>query len=163
MQKCNLGVRLSVLPLASDSWQSFLDAPVPFLAGVPRGHPITRRLSTSAAGADGAESDLGPHDHLFVVDLNDNTVRIGDGGEPPLPGIDGLAGALQPIIDRLSGVDIMPTRLGTAGLDVDAMVLDAIEQILALFAKWHAALLRQLQGNCNVNSLTPDRGPPPPT
>ena len=115
VQTCDLRVRLSVLPLVSDSWQSFLDAPVPFLAGVPRGHPITRRLSTSAAGADGAESDLGPHDHLFVVDLNDNTVRIGDGGEPQLPGIDGLAGALQPIIDRLRGVDIAPTRLGTAG------------------------------------------------
>ena len=142
-----------VLPLASDSWQSFLDAPVPFLAGVPRGHPVTRRLGTSGSASASSESDMGPHDHLFVVDLNDNTVRLGDGGEPPLPGIDGLAAALQPIVDRLSRVDIAPARLGTAGVAVDAMVLEAVEQILALFAKWHAALLRQLQGNCNVFAL----------
>ena len=142
-----------MLPLASDSWQSFLDAPVPFLAGVPRGHPVTRRLGTSGSGSAGSESDQGPHDHLFVVDLNDNTVRLGDGGEPPLPGIDGLAAALQPIVDRLGRVDVAPARLGSAGLAVDAMVLEAVEQILALFAKWHATLLRQLQGNCNVTSL----------
>jgi hypothetical protein len=73
---------------------------------------------------------------LFVVDLNDNTVRLGDGGEPPLPGIDGLAAALQPIVDRLGRVDVAPARLGSAGLAVDAMVLEAVEQILALFAKW---------------------------
>lgn len=95
-----------------------------------------------------------------MVDLDDNTVRLAycEGGEPPLPGMDGLAAALQPIVDRLSLVDVASARLGTAGPAVDATVVEAVEQISALFAKWHAALLRQLQGNCNVNSLAPDVG-----
>ena len=141
----------TVLPLASESWEAFLDAPVPFLAGVPRGHSVTRKIGAS----EEAESELGPHDHLYVVDIDDDVVRMAhcEGGEPPLPGMDGLAAALKPLVDRLNSVDIVGARLGTAGPEVGALVADTVEQIFALFTKWHAALLRQLQTNCNVRTL----------
>jgi len=38
---------MPILPLASEQWEAFLDAPVPFLTGVPRGHTVTRRVGAS--------------------------------------------------------------------------------------------------------------------
>ena len=68
---------LQILPLSLDA---FLDAPVPFVAGVPRGHPITRRRNkASQIGGDGSELDASLHpgfEHLYLVDLDDNTLRV---------------------------------------------------------------------------------------
>lgn len=159
----------AVLPLASESWQDFLDAPVPFLAGVPRGHPATRRPSADQPW------DLGPHDHLYVVDLDADAVRLAPGGgcangdEPPLPGMDGLAAALKPLVDRLNSVDVESARLGVGGPEVEAIVGEVVEQIQSLFSKWLSALLRQLQTNCNVRRplrpphSAPDHRPGPQT
>ena len=40
---------MPILPLASEQWEAFLDAPVPFLTGVPRGHTVTESEYTGRA------------------------------------------------------------------------------------------------------------------
>ena len=97
-------------------------------------------------------TDLGPHEHLYVVDLSENTVRLPfvEGGEPALPGLDGLTSALRPIAERIRALDTESARLGRAGAEADAVLGEAVGEVHALLARWQKALLRQMQTSCDV-------------
>ena len=72
-------------------------------AGLPRGHPITRRRNNTGGEADDATLHPG-YEHLYLVDLDENTVRLPDAAEPELPGFAALVHSLAPLAAQLHRV-----------------------------------------------------------